>query len=224
MTLIEACIFDLDGVLVDTARYHYASWKKLATEWDIELTVQENEKLKGVSRVDSLKHILALGGVSLSQAEIDRYCHIKNDHYLTLIADMNESELLPNVKSILDDLVAHDIKIGLGSASKNAPLIIKKTGIEQYFGAVVSGNDVTHSKPDPEVFLKGAEGLGVTPNATIVFEDSQKGIEAAKRGGFLSVGIGHIDDLGDADIVIPGFAGITIQEIFQLLTAKMKNS
>lgn len=219
---ISACIFDLDGVLVDTARYHYAAWRDLAKRWDINLTEQENEKLKGVSRVESLKHIVALGGISLSQSDIDKYCRLKNDQYLSLIANMDEQELLPNVKQILQELDRKKIKIGLGSASKNAPLIIKKTGINHFFEAVVSGNDVTNSKPHPEVFLKGASLLGVDPSKTIVFEDSQKGIEAAIRGGFLSVGVGKEEDLGDADLVISGFENMSIFDIIDQLKIKNK--
>ncbi len=221
MVNITACIFDLDGVIVDTAGYHFAAWKEMAKRWNIELTHAENEKLKGVSRVDSLKHILALGNINLSDDEINHYCTLKNDHYLSLIASMDESELLPNVKALLKELSDIGIKIGLGSASKNAPLIIKKTGIEHYFQAVISGSDVTNGKPHPETFSKGADNLGVLPESTIVFEDSQKGITAAKRGGFYAIGIGSPLDLKEADIVIPGFENLTFDGIVSQLNATL---
>ncbi len=213
MSDIVACIFDLDGVLVDTAKYHFSAWRDLAKEWDIDLTDKENEKLKGVSRIDSLKHILALGDVHLTSDEIDHWCNIKNEQYLHLISEMNESELLPNVRGFLEELSEREIKIGLGSASRNAPLIIKKTGIDDFFEAVVTGSDVIRSKPDPEVFTKGAALLGVDPINTIVFEDSQKGIEAAIRGGFTAVGVGREEDLQHADFVIPGFRGLSFEDI-----------
>lgn len=219
MAHIEACIFDLDGVLIDTAKYHFASWKKIAQNWNIDLTEQENEKLKGVSRINSLKHILAIKNIELSDEEIDHWCAVKNDHYLELVADIDESELLPNVVGFLNELSVKNIKIGLGSASKNARLMIEKTGIVNFFQAIVDGNDVVKSKPDPEVFLTGARILDVDPRNTIVFEDSQKGLKAAKIGGFHSVGIGSTKEL-EADIVLPGFSGISFDEITSLLTTK----
>lgn len=215
VTKIEACIFDLDGVLVDTARYHYIAWKALAKNWDIDLTEVENEKLKGVSRINSLKHILSLKHITLKADEITHWCSIKNDHYLSLIEDMNKEELLPGAEEILKELKGLGIKIGLGSASKNAPAIIAKTGIDHYFEAVVSGNDVTKSKPDPEVFIKGAKILESAPNHTIVFEDSQKGIEAANSGGFISIGIGEAEALKDAQIVLSGFKNTSFADILE---------
>lgn len=222
MIQITACIFDLDGVIVDTAGYHYTAWRDTAKQWDIDLTIEENEKLKGVSRIDSLRHILSLGDITLSEAEINQHCTLKNDHYLTLIAKMDESELLPNVKEFLEELSGLGIKIGLGSASKNAPLIIKKTGIDQYFESVISGNDVINGKPHPETFLKGADQLCVSPESTIVFEDSQKGITAAKQGGFYTVGIGNPQDLAEADMVIPGFNNTSFQSLLTQLTSTLK--
>jgi beta-phosphoglucomutase len=222
MLNIAACIFDLDGVLVDTAKYHFIAWRNLAKQWDIELTHEENEKLKGVGRVDSLKHILALGNVELNEDEISHWCAQKNEEYLGFVSSMNENELLPKVVDLLEELQDKNIKIGLGSASRNAPLIIEKTGIKQYFKAVVSGNDVKNSKPHPEVFLNGAEILGVKPSETIVFEDSQKGIQAAISGGFYSVGIGKQIDLNKADLVIPSFENHTFKNIHDLLSDLIK--
>ena len=181
-TQLKACIFDLDGVLVDTAKYHYAAWKDLAKNWNIDLSLEQNEELKGVSRVESLRYILGLGNITLSDSEIEHWCNIKNDNYKLLMGHMDDSELLSNVKPLLNSLKQAGIKIGLGSASKNAHEILDKTGITHYFEAIVGGNEVTASKPDPEVFLTGANLLGIEPSNCIVFEDSLKGIEAAKRG------------------------------------------
>jgi len=215
---VAACIFDLDGVLVDTAGYHYAAWRDIAQNWNIDLTLSENEKLKGVSRVDSLIHILQLGEVVLNNQELQHWCAIKNEKYLDLISDMDKSELLPNVEVLLEELGSQNIKIGLGSASKNASYIIEKTGIAHFFEAIVGGGDVVRSKPHPEVFLTGASLLSVEPERTIVFEDSQKGIEAAKLGGFMAVGIGSTDHLNNADIVIPGFESLKFEDIVNKLT------
>ncbi len=218
MKTVSACIFDLDGVLVDTAKYHFIAWRNLAARWHIELTHEENEKLKGVSRKDSLLHIVALGDITLTDEEIEHWCAVKNEEYLSLVAGMNASELLPNVVELLEELKTKHIKIGLGSASKNAAFILEKTGIQHFFEAVVSGNDVTHSKPHPEVFHKGAKMLGVKSEETIVFEDSQKGIQAAKSGGFYAVGIGKEEDLKTADLVIPSFEKYTFEDIKQSLS------
>ncbi len=218
MKSIEACLFDLDGVLVDTAKYHFIAWQNLASRWNIELTEEENERLKGVGRMDSLIHILKLGDVSLTKKEMENWCGVKNEEYLGLVSEMDKSELLPNVVKILTELKEREIKIGLGSASKNALLILEKTGILPFFEAIVSGNDVTFSKPHPEVFLKGAKQLDAIPSRTIVFEDSQKGIEAANAGGFYAVGIGKPSDLKEANIVIPSFEKHTFSDIEKLLT------
>lgn len=217
MKSIEACIFDLDGVLVDTAKYHFVAWRNLAARWKIDLTEEENEKLKGVGRMDSLIHILALGNVTLTSEEMDHWCAVKNEEYLGFVSKMDKSELLPNVEKILNELKEKNIKIGLGSASKNALLILEKTGIRPFFESIVSGNDVKFSKPHPEVFQKGAKQLDVEPSKTIVFEDSQKGIKAANAGGFFAVGIGKPSDLKEANIVIPSFEKHTFQDIENLL-------
>ncbi len=218
MSKLEACIFDLDGVLVDTAKYHYTAWHDLAQEFDIELTTEENEKLKGVSRRDSLIHILNLGGKVLTEDEINHWCEVKNTHYLELIAGMDADELLPDVIRILDLLKDNAIKIGLGSASKNAPFILEKTNIAHYFQSVVCGLDVINSKPHPEVFLKGAEQLDVDPSNCIVFEDSIKGIIAANTGGFISVGVGDPEELNQAAHNIKDFTGLTLKSLQSLFS------
>lgn len=194
----KAFIFDLDGVIVDTAKYHYLAWKKIATELGIEFTHEHNELLKGVSRVRSLDIILGLGNVEASQDQKDQWLVQKNEEYLTYLVDMDQSEILPGVMSILEFLKANQQPIALGSASKNARPILEKTGILSYFDVIVDGNDVSNAKPDPEVFLQAAQKLGVTNENSIVFEDSVAGIQAANIAAMKSIGIGDAAILNEA--------------------------
>lgn len=203
--MIEACIFDLDGVVVDTARYHYEAWRRIAVLFDFEFTTEQNEALKGISRVDSLDQLLKIGGVIVDQKEKDRLLQLKNEWYLDYVYQMDEEEILPGVLDFLDELESEGIKTAIGSASKNAPTILDQIQLSDRFDAVVSGRDVIRSKPDPEVFLKCASYLKSSPGNTVVFEDSQKGLEAALAGEFLAVGIGNPEILNNAILVIPGF-------------------
>jgi beta-phosphoglucomutase len=204
----KACLFDLDGVLVDTAIYHFQAWKMLGENFNYQLTEEQNEQLKGVSRVESLNRILDWATYSATEAQKEVWLKEKNDNYLHLIANMNPSEILPGVVDFLGQIKAEGYKIALGSASKNAEIILEKTGLMPWFDLIIDGNKVSKSKPDPEVFLKGAEGLGFSPVECIVFEDAQAGIEAAINGGMKVIGIGEAAVLCDADKVIPNFVGI----------------
>ena len=194
----KAFIFDLDGVIVDTAKYHYLAWKKIATELGIDFTHEHNELLKGVSRVRSLDIILGLGDVEASQEQKDQWLIQKNEEYLSYLVDMDQSEILPGVMSVLEFLKANQQPIALGSASKNARPILEKTGILSYFDAIVDGNDVSNAKPDPEVFLQAAQKLGSTNENSIVFEDSVAGIQAANIAAMTSIGIGDAAILNEA--------------------------
>lgn len=194
----KAFIFDLDGVIVDTAKYHYLAWKKIATELGIEFTHEHNELLKGVSRVRSLDIILGLRNVEASQDQKDQWLVQKNEEYLTYLVDMDQSEILPGVMSILEFLKANQQPIALGSASKNARPILEKTGILSYFDVIVDGNDVSNAKPDPEVFLQAAQKLGISNENSIVFEDSVAGIQAANIAAMKSIGIGDAAILNEA--------------------------
>jgi beta-phosphoglucomutase len=194
----KAFIFDLDGVIVDTAKYHYLAWKKIATELGIDFTHEHNELLKGVSRVRSLDIILGLGDVEASQEQKDQWLIQKNEEYLSYLVDMDQSEILPGVMSVLEFLKANQQPIALGSASKNARPILEKTGILSYFDAIVDGNDVSNAKPDPEVFLQAAQKLGITNENSIVFEDSVAGIQAANIAAMTSIGIGDAAILNEA--------------------------
>ena len=222
MNKIEACIFDLDGVICDTARYHFKAWQRLANELGFDFSEEENEALKGVSRVESLNLILKWGGKDIrDEEEKTLLAEQKNTWYLELIQNMKPSETLPGVEKFLKDLQKRGIKIGLGSASKNARMILDRIGLTHYFEVIIDGNSTSKSKPHPEVFLMGAEQLGVSPKNAIVFEDAEKGIEAAVAGGFYAVGIGKALSLDDAHIIISGFEYIDIDEISEALAASV---
>ena len=204
----KAFIFDLDGVIVDTAKYHYLAWKKIASELGIEFTHEHNELLKGVSRVRSLDIILGLGEVDASQAQKDQWLIQKNEDYLSYLVNMDQSEILPGVMTVLEFLKANHQPIALGSASKNARPILEKTGILSYFDAIVDGNDVSNAKPDPEVFLQAAQKLGISNENSIVFEDSVAGIQAANIASMTSIGIGEASILNEAKFNFKDFTYI----------------
>ncbi len=201
---IKAALFDLDGVIVDTAKYHYLAWKSIADELGFEFTEEHNERLKGVSRRRSCEILLEVGGITCSDEQIEDMMFRKNEIYLSYIKKMNESELLPGAVNCLDTLRANGIKVALGSASKNSPLILNNLKITDKFDAIIDGNCTSKAKPDPEVFTLGAEALGVKYEECVVFEDSFAGIEAAKSGGMAAIGIGSPDVLDKADLVIKG--------------------
>jgi beta-phosphoglucomutase len=211
----KACLFDLDGVLVDTAIYHFQAWKNLGTKFGYTLTEEQNEQLKGVSRVESLNRILDWANYSATEEQKTAWLIAKNDNYLELISNMNPSEILPGVLDFLNQIKQAGYKIALGSASKNAEIILTKTGLLEWFDLIIDGNKVSKSKPDPEVFLKGASGLGFLPTECIVFEDAQAGVEAAKAGNMKAIGIGDQEMLGQADKVIPSFEGVQAHELLQ---------
>jgi len=201
-------IFDLDGVIVDTAKYHFLAWKKIANELGIDFTLEHNELLKGVSRVRSLDIILELGKVEASQEQKDKWLIQKNEEYLSYLVDMNETEILPGVMKVLKFLKENNQPIALGSASKNARPILEKTGVLDYFDAIVDGNDVVNAKPDPEVFLHAARLLNVTNEDSIVFEDSVAGIQAANIAKMISIGIGEEKTLHQAEYIFKDFTQI----------------
>lgn len=213
----KAFIFDLDGVIVDTARYHFLAWQKIADQLGIEFTPEHNEALKGVSRVRSLDIILELGKANPPQPDKDVWLKQKNDDYLAYIENMDRSEILPGVMHILQFLKDNQQPVALGSASKNARPILEKTGILHYFDAIIDGNDVTNAKPDPEVFVRAAKQLGIPNEDSIVFEDSFAGIEAANIAGMTSVGIGDSKILKKAQYIFPDFVHIDLSFIETLI-------
>jgi beta-phosphoglucomutase len=210
-------IFDLDGVIVDTAKYHYLAWKKLANDLNIPFTEAQNEELKGVSRVQSLTKILKWGNLSISEADFDTIMNGKNTQYLSYITNMTDEEILPDVKRILDFLISKNQKIALGSASKNARPILEKVSLIHCFQAIIDGNDVTKAKPDPEVFIKAAHEIGASSNDCIVFEDSIAGIQAANAAGMISVGIGDRNILFEADYVFKDFTEMSNEFLTELI-------
>ena len=217
MTNKKAFIFDLDGVIVDTAKYHFLAWQKLAQQLGIEFTPEHNEDLKGVSRVRSLDIILNLGNVEASQEDKNKWLVQKNEDYLSYLVDMDQSELLPGVVAALEFLKQNNQAIALGSASKNARPILEKTGILPYFDAIVDGNDVTNAKPDPEVFLNAAKMLGIANEDAIVFEDSVAGIQAANIANMISIGIGEETTLHEAKYIFKDFTFIDVSFLEALI-------
>src|SRR4030065_1277533 len=204
-----AFIFDLDGVIVDTAKYHYLAWRNLANALGFDFTEEQNELLKGVSRIQSLEILLSIGKVELPGVEKEKLLLQKNKEYLEYVNKMTSEEILPGVNDLLNFLEINEIKYALGSASKNAPLILEKVGLLNRFTAIVDGNDVSKAKPDPEVFLIGAKKLGINPENCVVVEDAIAGIEAANAARMISIGIGDANVLYEADYVFKDIKAIT---------------
>ena len=197
--MIKGFLFDLDGVIVDTAVFHFQAWRRLAQKLGGDFTEEQNEQLKGVSRVDSLKKIIEWTGATVSDDEFQTLMVRKNEWYLELVQGLGPQDALPGALDFLQTAYDQGIKIALGSASKNAPMILEKLGITPLFTAIIDGNNVVNGKPHPEVFLKGAQALGLEPSECVVSEDSIAGVQAAKAGGMSSVGIGDAETL-QADI------------------------
>lgn len=216
MISIKACIFDLDGVIVDTAIYHYKAWRRLANSLGFDFTSAQNEELKGISRIDSLKLILAWGSISKTDEEMQRLATQKNDWYVAMIKEMTPEQILPRAKEFLEEVKANNYLIALGSASKNAELILTQIGLTAYFDVLIDGNKVTRSKPDPQVFLVAAKELKVEPEECVVFEDAIAGVQAAKNGKMKVVGIGDKELLRMADLVVGGLDEMTIEKLSML--------
>ncbi|WP_435416506.1 beta-phosphoglucomutase [Polaribacter aestuariivivens] len=210
-------IFDLDGVIVDTAKYHYLAWKNLANELGFEFTKEQNELFKGVSRKRCLEILLEIGKVEATQEQFDTWMIEKNVDYLKYIENMDASEILPDVPKILDYLKDRKHPIALGSASKNAQPILEKVGLLSYFDAIVDGNNVTKAKPDPEVFLLAAEQLGVNSQDCVVFEDAVAGVQAANSAKMISIGIGDDKVLSEAAYNFNDFTEIETSFIQDLI-------
>jgi beta-phosphoglucomutase len=216
---IKACIFDLDGVIVDTARYHFLAWKRLADDLGIHFTESDNERLKGVSRMASLEIILELGNIKPDNARKEELASLKNQWYVDYIKRMKPEEILPGVREFINELKHANISVALGSASKNTPLILERVNLKNLFDAVADGNNVTKAKPDPEVFLKAAEMLGVNPENCVVFEDAVAGVQASLNAGMKCVGIGSAEILSGAHLVIKGLFEMNLGKL--VLIGKM---
>ncbi len=216
--MIKACLFDMDGVIVDTAKFHFKAWQRLADSLSIPFTEEQNEELKGVSRVESLEKILAWGQIQLNNAKKIELMDLKNKWYLDYSAEVNAADMLDGVPEFLQELRENNIRIGLGSSSKNALMILEKLGILHFFDTIIDGNKIHMSKPHPEVFLRGATELKLEPSEIVVFEDALSGVEAAKAGGFHCIGIGDAQVLAAADAVVPSMEGMSIERMVSLVS------
>lgn len=215
---IKACIFDMDGVLVSTEQFHFQAWKRLAETIGISIDWEFNENLKGVSRAVCIDLILKHGGVIKTDEEKLVLASQKNEWFLELVSHISPKDVFPGVVDFLTELKSKKYKIALGSASKNAPLLLEKMQIAHFFDAVIDGNKITKAKPNPEVFLKGAEELGVNPEHCVVFEDAISGVEAARSAGMYCIGIGSSKTLSKAHVCINGIHELTVSSMLSLLS------
>ena len=214
--MIKAAIFDLDGVIIDTAHYHYIAWKRLASEFGITLTPVHNELLKGVSRLRSLEIILSLGKIELPDQQKEQLAEKKNKWFVEYIESIRPEEIYPGVRELLKVLKKKNIKVGLASSSKNAPRVIELLGIARDFDTIVDGTMITHTKPDPEIFLLAAHKLDIAPADCVVFEDAEAGVEAALVAGMKCVGVGSVEQLGKANKVIARTGDFDVQWLDKL--------
>ena len=212
----RAIIFDLDGVIVDTAKYHYLAWKETAIKLGFDFTEKDNERLKGVSRMKSLEILLSIGKIELSQDEKEKVADMKNNLYKELISNITPNEILPGAKQFIETVRSAGILTAIGSASKNAMIVLEKLCLVPLFDAIIDGNSVIKAKPHPEIFLKAAEALKISPKNCIVFEDSEAGIEAAKAAGMRCVGIGSPEILNNADIVVSGLDKMNLNTLIDI--------
>lgn len=215
VTSIGAFIFDLDGVLTDTAEYHFKAWKRLADENGLPFTREDNDQLRGVDRRESLRRLLK--GKTIPAEQFEAWLTLKNDYYRVFLTALSPADLLPGVSKFLADAHTRGIKLGVGSASKNATDVIERLGIAPLFDALGDGYSVTNPKPAPDLFVWVAGRLNVPPAQSVVFEDSEAGIDAALAGGMLAVGIGPQERVGRARVIIPGFANVTVDDIVKQL-------
>jgi beta-phosphoglucomutase len=211
--VIKGCIFDLDGVIVDTAHYHYLAWKRLALELGYDLTELENEKLKGVSRMQSLNIILDLAGISLNEKHKEMLADKKNIWFNDYIERMTPAEIFSGVGELIDSMRREGMRVGLASSSRNAKTVLRQLRIGDEFDAVVDGTMITRTKPDPEIFLITAERIGVSAGSCVVIEDAVAGVEAALAAGMKCIGIGSPDLLGEADLVFERTSDIKLSTL-----------
>ncbi len=210
----EAFIFDLDGVLADTASFHYHAWKKIADELDIGFDENDNESLKGVDRANSLLWILNKGDKKISSPEFDKLLDRKNTYYLESIKELNSSDLYKGVGELFENLYQKGILIGLASASKNAINVVKSLGIYEKFDYIADSNFISNNKPDPEIFFNAAEGLNLSVYQCVGIEDARSGIEAINSAKMFSIGIGKVSYLTEANLVFDNINQLSLELIF----------
>ena len=211
--MIKAIIFDLDGVIVDTAHYHFVAWKRLAGELGISFTEKDNERLKGVSRMRSLEIILEIGNRQMPEEEKERLATRKNAWFVEYIQNVKPNEIFPGVEDLIRNCKAAGLRVALASSSKNARTVLRNLQIENLFEGFVDGTMITHSKPHPEIFLKAAAQLGVEPAECVVFEDAEAGVEAALAAGMKCVGVGSPENVGKADRIVKNTADFNLNEL-----------
>jgi len=215
LSRFKAFLFDLDGVICDTAKYHYLAWKRLADMLGIPFDEKANEAFKGVSRMRCMELLLEFGNRTADDEEKVRLADMKNEWYVEYLHDLDRSELLPGALEVLEECRRRGIKTAICSASKNAPLILSRLEITDYFNAVIDGNKVTKAKPDPEVFLLGAKELGVEPAECVIFEDSLAGVQAGISENIFVVGIGKPENLPGADIVVENLSYLDVDSLLK---------
>ena len=208
--MIQAMIFDLDGVLVDTAKFHYLAWKRLADEWfHMDFTEADNERFKGVNRVACMEILRDMAGATLDAEQFEEGMRLKNGWYVDMVEGMTPADVLPGARDYVESQREKGILCAIGSASKNCRLVLERTALFGLFDTVSDGTVVTRAKPDPEVFLKAAEMMGADPKHCVVFEDAQAGIDAAKAGGMRCCAIGQSDVLAGYDWIFPSLSAVT---------------
>lgn len=210
-SLVKAFIFDMDGVLTETATCHYHSWQKLAAELNIEFSFRDNERMLGLARPDSLK--IFLRDKTVSKAEFQRLLRKKNEYYLELVADFSPANLLPGVAKILHTLKQTGYRLAVASSSRNTQFILKRLQIAAFFEAVADSNTVAHAKPAPDLFLKAAYLLGIPPEECVVVEDSAAGVTAGLTAGMTVVGVGREELVGKAHFRYDSMAEVDLAEI-----------
>ena len=213
--MIRAFIFDLDGVITDTAEYHYRGWKRIADEEGLPFTREDNEHLRGISRRESL--MLLLKDRTYPEEKIQEMMERKNNYYLEFIKEISRRDLLPGAKELLEEIRAAGLKNALGSASKNAGEVIERLGIRSLFDAISDGYSVERQKPAPDLFLHAARQLNLSPAECVVVEDAAAGIEAAITGGFHTIGLGPRERVGKASVVFASLAGVWLEDLLKAI-------
>ena len=212
------CIFDLDGVLVNTAHYHFKSWERLAREIGFQLNPKIEENLRGISRMHSLDLVLADGNITCSSEDKIKYAALKNQWYLDSLKEAGHEIILPGTIDLLNALKEANISVAIGSASKNVHTVLAVTKLSSYFKIIVDGNEVAKSKPEPEVFINACRELQLREDQCIVFEDSPKGVDAALRGGFRVIGIGNSEVLSKAECCFDSLAEVSFSFLVDFMT------
>jgi len=218
--MIKAIIFDLDGVIVSTDECHYKAWRKMADEEGIYFDKIINDRLRGVSRAQSLEIILEKANKQYTETQKQRMCNNKNNYYKEFVKDINQNDILPGIKQFIKELKINSFAMAIGSSSKNAGLILKQVGLENCFDAVVDGNDIQNSKPAPDVFIKACEKLGMLPKNCLVIEDASSGVEAAAAAGIRTIGVGNAFYDSAATYKIKNLKGFSIEKMNSLLSGR----